>query len=120
MTTGAKIQEVQYFGALALQVIIVAAMIWRRLFPHARYFFAYIVWQTFSVACLYVIMHRFPPPSKCLFYASWINNAIDIVLAIAILVEIFNRVFAPYEGIRGMARILFLAAAGVLIVTSAI
>lgn len=120
MSLGAKILELQYFGALALQLIIVAAMIWRRLFLYARYFFAYMVWQTFSVACLYVIMHRFPPPSTCLFYASWINNAIDIVLAMAILVEIFTRMFAPFEGIRRMARLLFISAAAVLTATSAV
>ena len=118
MSIGAQIVEVQYFGALALQVVIVAAMIWRRLFPYARYFFAYILWQTFSVACLYVIWHKLP--RSFYFYANWTNDAIDIILALAILVEIFNRMFAPYEGIRGMARILFISSAAILTATSAV
>lgn len=78
------------------------------------------MWQTSSVACLYVIMHRLPPPSPYYFYAWRINNAVDIVLAIAILVEIFRRIFAPYEGIRSMARILFISAVVVLTVTSGV
>lgn len=116
MSTGAKIIEVQYFGALIFQLIIVAAMISRRLFPHARYFFAYIVWQTFSVACLYIVMHKLSPLSY--FYATWVNEGIDVVLDMAILVEIFNRIFAPYAGIRGMGRILFLSAAALLAAAS--
>ncbi len=120
MSIGAKIIEVQYFGAFVLQVVIVAAMVRRRLFPYARYFFAYIVWQTFSVACSYVIMHKFPPPSTLPFYVWWINNAIDMLLAMAILVEIFNRIFAPYEAIRSVGRILFISAAVVLTAVSGI
>ena len=116
MSTAAKILEVQYFGALALQVLIIATMVWRRLFPSARYFFAYIVWQTFSVACLYIIMHKFRHEYM---YAWWINNGIDIVLDMAILIEIFNRIFAPYQGIRGIARMIFIGAATVFAATSA-
>jgi hypothetical protein len=118
MSTAAKIIEVQYFGSLALQVMIVAVIIWRRLFLNARFFFAYVVWQTFSVACMYVAMHKLPPPYY--FYTYWSNDAIDVLLAMAILVEIFNGIFAPYEGIRHLARILFISAAAILTSTSAV
>lgn len=118
MSTAAKILEVQYFGSLALQVIIVGVMIWRRLFLNARFFFAYVVWQTFSVGCMYVAMYKLPPPYY--FYTYWSNDAIDILLAMAILVETFNRIFAPYEGIRHLARILFISAAMILTVASAV
>ena len=117
MSSVSSIADWQYYASLALQVVIAAAMLWRRLFLQARYFFAYIVWQTFSVACLYEIIHKLP--GKIYFYGFWINDAIDVMLALAILVEIFNRIFAPYEGIRGVARILFLSAASLVVITSA-
>jgi len=114
---GSIVVDVQYFGALALQVTIAAAMIWRRLVLQARFFFAYVLWQTFSVACLYVA-YKLPPPYY--FYAYSINDVVDIVLALAILVEIFTRIFAPYEGIRGIARLLFLSATVVIATGSAV
>lgn len=112
------VANIQYFAALALQVIITAAMIWRRLFLQARFFFAYIVWQTFSVAALYEITYKLP--KAYYFYAYWTNDAVDIVLALAILIEIFNRIFAPYEGIRGIARISFLTATVIITIASVV
>lgn len=118
MTIGRAVLDIQYFGALGLQVIIAIAMIWRRLYLQARFFFAYIVWQTFSVACLYEI--NFKLPSYYYFYAYWVNDVVDIVMAVAILVEVFNRIFAPYEGIRGVARIAFVVSAAIVGAASAI
>lgn len=118
MSIGRTVADIQYFGALGLQVVIGAAMIWRRLYLQARFFFAYIVWQTFSVACLYVITFKFPPAYY--FYAYWINDAVDIILALAILAEIFNLIFAPYAGVRRLARIIFLFAAVAVSIASAV
>jgi hypothetical protein len=118
MSIGAKILELQYFGSWSLQLVIVVTMIRRRLFLNARFFFIYIVWQTFSVACMYVAMHKLPPPYS--FYIGWTNNGIDIILGMAILIEIFNRIFAPFEGIRSVARTFFIGATVLASCTSAV
>ncbi len=110
--------QIQYFSAITLQIAIVAAMLWRRLYRQAKFFFAYIVWQTITTPILYVFTIQHMKVEY--FYGWWINNAITITLGIAIVIEIFKRTFAPYEGIRRMARMLFLSAAALLIVIGVI
>src|SRR3954470_2639832 len=97
--------EVQYYSAFAMQVLIVAVMIARRLFVNAKYFFAYIVWQTFTVAITYILYHLYPVQY---FYVYWINNAITISLGLAIIVELFNRMFDQYRSVRKFAKLTLL------------
>jgi hypothetical protein len=117
MSIGRTVLHIQYVEALTLQIVIAIAIIWRRLFLQARFFFVYIVWQTFSVLCMYVLNLKLP---VYYFYAYWINDAVDVVLAIAILMEIFDRMFAAYEGIRRFAKVLFSVSAGLVTIVSAI
>ena len=109
---------IQYYSAFALQIAIAAGMFWRRLYGQAKFFFIYIVWQTISVAVMYVFLQRHLEWHY--FYGYWINNTITVALGMAIVLEIFKRTFAPYEAIRRIARIVFVAAAGLLIIVSAI
>ncbi len=113
MTTPDKVLEVQYYTAFVLQITIALAMVRRRLYVQARFFFIYIVWQTFSVAILYAVAHTAPRSYR--FYGYWINNAITVTLGMAIVIETFNRIFAPYVAIRRMARLLFIWIAAMLI-----
>ena len=108
--------EIQYYSAFALQITVAATMISKGLYRQARFFFAYIVWQTISVAVLYAVFHRMS--HIYYFYGYWINNAITVSLGIAIVIEVFRRIFAPYEGIRRMAGIFFLSAAVLLTIIS--
>jgi hypothetical protein len=108
--------EVQYYSAFAMQILIVAVMIARRLFVNARYFFAYIVWQTFSVAIAYFLYHY---SYVKYFYVYWINNAITISLGLAIIIELFNRMFDQYPSVRKFAKLMLLAAGAILILVSA-
>ncbi|MGZ4814946.1 MAG: hypothetical protein ACXVZV_06040 [Terriglobales bacterium] len=116
MIASDKLLEVQYYIAFVLQITIAAVMLRRRLYLQARYFFAYIIWQTFSVAVLYAVVCTAPRSYR--FYGYWINNTVTVILGMAIVIEIFNRIFAPYENIRHMARILFTWAAVLLVALS--
>jgi len=118
MPSLATIQDLQYCAAFALQITIAIAMFRRGLYKQARYFFVYIIWQTVSVAILYEILHKKPP--FYYFVGYWINNVITVSLGIAIVIEVFNRMFSPYPGIRRMAKILFLGSAVLLVLISAI
>ncbi len=110
--------EVQFYSALALQMIIATVMITRRLFPKARFFFAYIIWQTFAVAVMYATIHRYPG-GRQFFYVYWTNNAINICLGLAIIVELFNRMFEQYPSVRRFAKIALLVSGAVLVVIGA-
>ena len=98
--------EIQVYTALILQLVIAVTMYSRRLHARAKFFFAYILWQTLSTAIIYLLLHFGPP--EYVFYTSWVNNFITMSLGLAIIIELFQRFFEPYTSIRRFARILFL------------
>lgn len=97
--------EVQVYAALILQVIIAVTMYSRGLHAKAKFFFAYILWQTLSTVIIYLLLHSRP---AYVFYSSWVNNFITMSLGLAIIFELFNRFFEPYAAVRRFAKILFL------------
>ena len=111
--------EAQYYSALGMQLVIIVAMSVRRLFLNAKYFYAYIVWQTLAIVIMYALHHLYPRGPQ-FFYAYWINNAINICLGIAIIMELFNRMFDPYRSIRRFAKLMLLWSGAVLVLVGAL
>src|SRR3954454_6334208 len=108
--------DVQFLGAIALQITVAAAMYRKRLYTQAKYFFAYVVWQTFSAATLYLVLRA--NHITYYVYGYWITDAIDIVLGAAIVIETFRHMFASYSGILRFARLVFIVSALLLGVAS--
>jgi hypothetical protein len=111
------VREVNNWVAITLQIVIATTIFFRQLHHQARFFFAYIIWQTFSVAVIYALAHFGPP--YWAYYSIWINDVVTVSLGFAIIIEVFNRIFAPYESIRRFARIVLFWSAVVLIVVAA-
>jgi hypothetical protein len=103
--------DVQVYSALVLQLIVGATMYGRGLHEKARYFFAYILWQTFSTVVLYVIWRSFRP---YYFFASWTNDLVTVSLGLAIISECFDRFFESYKSVRYFAKLVLLSSLAVL------
>ncbi len=68
------------------------------------FFFNYTILQVISTPLLaFVYFHSY----RIYFYAYWVNLALSILLSFAVLQEIFNDAFRPYEALRDLSLILF-------------
>lgn len=92
----------------ALAVIMVRRGL-RRKFP---FFFAYTVFQVIAFGLKFFFYHR---SQLEYFYVYWTTGALSIVLAFAVIYEVFQHVFRPYAALRDMGAMLFRWAALVLL-----
>jgi len=111
-------EEVRAISTIVLQVVIAIAMFWRHLHQDARFFFTYILWQTVSVTVLYAFFHF--QLGYHFFYGYWMNNVVCIILGMAIIFELFNRMFDSYKMVRRFAKLVLLVSAAVLVAIGAI
>ncbi len=104
-----------WVAAPAIQLFLVATMLYRHLRREFPLFFAYTVFQVLSFGLKFAAYHR---SQLEYFYVYWFTGAMGIVLGLVVIYEIFAQVFKPYEALRGMAQVLFRWAALVLIVAA--
>ncbi|MCU1309902.1 MAG: hypothetical protein JWO20_1027 [Candidatus Angelobacter sp.] len=79
-------------------------MVRRKLTAEFPFFFTYTVFQVLSVAVLFAIFHFAP---SMYFYAYWTSSALGIMLAFAIIHEVFCYAIRPYVGLRDLGNLLF-------------
>lgn len=60
------------------------------------------------------------PAYAAYFYTYWIADAVSIVLAFAVIWELFEITLRPYEGMRGLAAVLFRWAIVVLLLVAVV
>jgi len=113
-----SIVEAQFYCAFALQVLVAVTLYVRALHRKVRYFYAYVIWQTIAVTVMYAMLHLLP--YKYFFYSYWGNNVVNLCLGLAIIAEVFHRIFEPYESIRHFARLVLRWSALLLTVIGAI
>lgn len=82
----------------------------RTIFPR---FFAYIAFQVLKSAVLFIVYHYLPDNY---FYAYWTGNALSILLAVAVMDEVWHNLFRPYEGLQKLGSLIFRWACAVLLV----
>jgi hypothetical protein len=108
-------QLVLWFLAPALQLVIAAVMVRRKLYRTLPLFFCYtvlsIVEVPFGVAAKNMSYFVY-------FFFYWITEGIEELLAFAVIQEVFNNVFREHEGLRGFGTVLFRWAALVLLALS--
>jgi hypothetical protein len=110
--------EVNHLASASLLLALAACMVFRRLRSYAPIFFAYVVFSFSSTAVLYGLLHFGNP--YWFWYGTWFNAGASLLLEFIIVAEIFNRLFAPYEGIRRFAKIVLLWALSVLTIIGAL
>lgn len=92
-----------WYGGTALQLAVLILLVWRRLLREFPIFALYTAHEVLkSIALRFV-----PYGSNAAFYGYWANEAIDIILGIAIIYEIYRHVFKRYEALQSLGSIVF-------------
>jgi hypothetical protein len=91
----------------ALQVVVVAAMIRRRLLHEFPLFLAYTLFEILQGGTLFLMDHSSAVSPERYWQADWVGIVVSIVLRSAVIYEIFTHVFRPYPAIGQLGRIVF-------------
>lgn len=111
------IDYVLWFLAPTLQMGVLVAMYRRGLVRDYPYFFNYTILQVFSVPILFVIDKQLS--YALYFYSYWVSVALSALISFAVLYEIFQNAFRPYEALRDLSVILFRWSALVILLMAA-
>ncbi len=110
MSFGHTVVMVNSIAAPAGQLVLAIAMWRRRLLRRMPWFFAYTLWVMASSPVLVLLYFQGPArgvSTSSSFYAGWIAEAVSVGLGFAVVYEIFQQVFQPYEAFRRIAPALF-------------
>jgi hypothetical protein len=98
------IQLVLWVLAPSGQVVAALLMIRQKLFLEIPWFFVYTLFHLGQFAVLFIAYHQ---TYSAYFYAYWIAEAIDILLVLAVIQEIYGLVFAPFTALRKLSSMIF-------------
>jgi hypothetical protein len=99
----------------AAMVVIIILMLRRGLHREYRVFFFYMIYEVLLTLSLFMLRGSY----AAYFYAYWTGEALEVVLAFAVIYEVFGLLLRPYPAVRRVAVVL-LAWAAVLLVGIAI
>jgi hypothetical protein len=95
---------VLWFASPVLQVGVLISLFRRGLHRDYPYFFNYTILGVVSVPVLFVISLQ---SYTIYYYAYYVNLGLSVLISFAVLQEIFNDAFRPYEALRDLSVILF-------------
>jgi hypothetical protein len=101
----AKIQLVLWLSHPALELLLAAVMLWRKLHRKFPVFFAYIIFQLANFAVLFPIHQS--GNYDLYFYSYWIGAVVSLGIGFKVIHEIFLDVFRPYHTLRDLGTVLF-------------
>jgi hypothetical protein len=101
----AKVQLVLWLSHPALELLLAAAMLWRKLHRKFPIFFAYIIFQLVNFAVVFPI-HQWGG-YDLYFYSYWIGEIVSLAIGFKVIHEIFMDVFRPYHTLRDLGTVLF-------------
>jgi len=109
----AKLQLVLWISHPALESLLAAVMVWRKLHRKFPVFFAFIVFQVVDFIFLFPI-HQYGS-YNFYFYSYWVSATISLGIGFKVIHEVFLDVFRPYHTLKDLGTILFKWAALVMI-----
>ena len=104
-TLNAKVQIVLWLSHPALELLLAAVMLWRKLHRTFPVFFAYIIFQLVSFAALFPIHQS--GNYDLYFYSFWFGEVMSLAIGFKVIHEIFLDVFRPYHTLRDLGTVLF-------------
>ncbi len=87
-----------------LQVLLIVLMVRRGIRKEFPLFFSYTIFQVASFLLKFATYHY---SQLQYFYVYWATSALSIVFGCAVIYEIFQQVFRPYDALRHMGKALF-------------
>ncbi|HXZ80847.1 MAG TPA: hypothetical protein VEG30_13025 [Terriglobales bacterium] len=105
-----------WVAPIVLQVAIAAVIIKRRLYRDVSWFLAYTIAEIVTSSAGLKTYSS----AEAYFYTYFAGDAICIVIAFAVIYQLFCCLFRPYPGLQGLGKVLFLSAMVVLLVIASI
>ncbi|HST12133.1 MAG TPA: hypothetical protein VLL05_17290 [Terriglobales bacterium] len=96
----------------ALEIVLLACMVQRKLHTAFPRFFSYIIFQVLKSAILFLTYRYY---EQGYFDAYWTGNAISVILAVTVMDEILQHVFKDYGGAQNLGSVIFRWACGLLL-----
>lgn len=101
-----------WIGSIILQVLLAMAVLAKRTWRSYPAFSAYVFFALFE-ATVIAILNR---GGRGYFYTFWACEAIGIVLGLAVVREVFTKLFSPHPALRKLATVIFRVAVVALVV----
>ena len=101
-----------WYGGILLQAAIAVAMIYRRVWRRFPTFFTYTVFLVVR-SLLLLVLRRVSLDAY--FYVYWGGELLSWALGLAVIQEVMQQLFAPYQAITRLATVLFRWGAGLLV-----
>jgi hypothetical protein len=101
-----------------LQIVVVVAMIRRRLVRDFSVFFTYTAFEIVQGTTLFVLDHNPAVSAEQYWHAHWIGLTVSVALRSAIIYEILVHVFRPYPAIEQLGRAAFRWSAAFLVLAA--
>lgn len=111
-------------AAFAAQSVMVAIFVRRRIIREFTMFFSYMCLQVVRSITLFLLLKTGIYTYRRYFYTYWMLDALDFVLTVAVIFEIYSQVFAHYDALKRLGSIIFrwtlVVLLGVAIIVTAI
>lgn len=106
------IMYLSWIAGPALEIVLLACMVQRKLHTAFPRFFSYIIFQVLKSAILFLTYRYY---EQGYFDAYWTGNAISVILAVTVMDEILQHVFKDYGGAQNLGSVIFRWACGLLL-----
>ena len=103
-----------WVGAVVLQIAITVRMYLKRVIREFPCFSIYTVEHILRAIVLFLLSSLPHHSYTNYFYGYWTAEAIDVVLGIAVIYEIYSHVFREYEALQRLGNVLFQWSAAML------
>jgi len=108
-----------WLAGILLQGILLGVLLAKRMWHRFPIFLTYSASNFLLGVALYIIYQAHP--SRTLWYrVYWINEAIGLLLALALVYEIFKHLISPYPGLRRLASLIFRVAIVILVLVGCV
>lgn len=94
-----KVITSSWFAAWLLQAMLVAVLLFKRMWGRFRFFFAYAA-TTFLAGTLLYAICLIRAPYRLYITVYWLTEAIGLFLGLAVVWEIFDNLLRPYPALR--------------------
>ena len=92
-----------WIGSIVLQVLLAMAVLTKRTWRSYPAFSAYVFFTLFEAA----VTSPLDRGGRAYFYTFWACEAIGIVLGLAVVREVFTKLFSPHPALRKLATVIF-------------
>jgi hypothetical protein len=109
-----KAQTLLWLTPAVMEVVIVVAIIYKRLWRNLPIFSSYLIFKVARTAFLFLERHN----DVNYFYAFWITEALQSFATLCVIKELFDNAFEQHLGLRRLGNVLFQWSIAILIVVA--